>query len=303
MQKTKVARVQGDNGDILFDSTGDLLLDFLSQGADTILDRKSASIRTTAERFRQLAVNAFESDPMVAMKIARFFRDQTQQGLKEQALLMIAVLHDRMTSEEIMSILTVHADPSSEGAVREDRIDLLDTVRMLSWHKFFHGKQAQIGSGLLAAFSKIFSKRQGCLAEVLKYKTKTLPYSDDGKLDVGILEILGIIKNGTRDPVPADVKAEFEGYLYPKYRQKDNSVEPISDLAKEQQQYHKGNLPPGVVPQGITIEQVLQRGDEVGLATLARENRLSGYQVNDSTEEKEQLSPDGILNFIKQHYL
>ena len=212
MQKISIAKVLTENADTQFDSTGNALLDLLAQGPDTFLDRKSDNIRESAERFRKLAIAAFDKDREVAMKIARFFRDDTQQGLKEQPLLMIAVFHDELSVDEIMTILKVQHDPSSGGAISETRINLFDTVRILSWHKFFYGKKAKIGAGLLAAFSRIFNKRCYCLQEVLKYKARSLPYGD-GNLSVGILEVLGMIKNGTVEELPKDVKEEYEQSL------------------------------------------------------------------------------------------
>lgn len=276
MQKLTIAKVLGENGDEQVDSTGDVVLDFLTQGPDTFLDRNSKNVRANAERFRKLATAAFDKDPAVTMKISRFFRDRSQQGLKEQALLFIAVLHDRMTSDEIMKILMVHKD-SQEGAVREDRIDLFDLVRILSWHKFYNGKKAQVSPSLLETFSRVLSKRQDCLREVFKYKTKTLPYNEN--LSVGLLDIIGMVLNGKKHPLPEDVKIEYKTYLYPRYRQKNNSVTPTTPQGKEWHDYHRGMLDSGQVPSFVTLEQVLNKRDYPGLASMVKNGRLSPYQI------------------------
>lgn len=279
MRKLTTSRVRGENNDLQFDSSGNHLLDFIAQGPDTLLDRASDDIKSNAYRYRKLVNSAFQEDPEVAVKIARFFRDRTQQSLKEQPLMMIAILDDELTTDQIMSILTVHEDRDTNGAVRSDRIDLLDTVRILSWHKFFNGTEANVSGSLLRAFSLIFNKRQGCLGEVLKYKRKTLPYGQGKSVTVGILEVIGMIKNFKEIPLPEEVKTEYEGYLYPRYRRKQSRVRPVLSQTREYMSYFEGNLKKGIVPRGITVEQVLSQGDEDGLVTLAKENRLSPYQI------------------------
>lgn len=274
---TKPKRVLGENQDLQFDSTGNALVDLVAQGPDTLLERVGG--RAGADRFRRLATAAFGADPVVTTQIARFFRDRAKgQGLKEQPLMLIAVLHDQLTLAQMQSILTVHAG-EAEGYRRHDRLDLLDLVRILSWHHYFNGRDSRVSDQLRDLFAWAVHSHQFQVEQALKYKSRDLAYVDDGSKGVGLVDVLGIIRNHEAYPMGADLRAEYSEYLYPRFRGHRYGATPVSDLGIAQRRYHVGELPEGEVPRGIRVEQVLAKGDTAGFMTLVREGRLSPYQV------------------------
>jgi hypothetical protein len=277
----KTEQVIGKKGDIQFNSSGNALIDLLFKGPSLYLDRRAPDIMERVYKLRNLSIAAFEEDRNITIKIIRYFRDKTQQGLKDQPLFMIAALDDKLSFYDILSILEVHNDTKIEGAIDLKHSNLLDLVKIFAWHKTLNGKNSQISKNLFSVFSKIVSENSTCLEQVLRYKTRNIRHNFDSniRITVGILDILGIIRNSTMFPLPEEVANEYDQYLYPRYRNKDNSVLPVSAMGKEHRQYFKGELPPGSVPVGVSLEQVLERKDSQGLLNLYRSNRLSKQQI------------------------
>lgn len=302
MQK-QIDIVEGENGDQQFDTSGDACLNLLAQGPDTLLTKGDETSRANASRYFNLVNDAWNQNPKLTRQLLRYFRDRAYgQQLKEQSMLGLAVLSEHMDSSEIMEILRVHNDENKEGAVKTSRVDLLDLVRILAWHKYFYGKNAKVSKNLLNVFSKVLNKRDYCIEQVLKYKARTIPYTDGGREpSVGLVDILGMVRHSSSYPLPHEVAAEYDGYLRPYYREGQYYATPVGTLAQQQHDYFLGNLTPGDVPRGITVEQVLAHKDDEGFANLVRENKLSPYQVKSNLHKIAQVvNEDELLEQIER---
>jgi hypothetical protein len=177
----------------------------------------------------------------------------------------------------MQDIMTVQPE-GTEGHIRPEKLDLLDTVRILSWFKYFNGREAKVPNNLRSLMAWMVSSSENPLEQVLRHKSRGFVW-DKEKQNVGIIDVLGMVINGSVFPIAQEVKDEYDAYLYPRYRGKNSGAEPVSDLGREQRAYFLGELDKGIVPQGISVEQVLANRDTDGLATMLRENRLSRYQV------------------------
>lgn len=302
MQK-QINIVEGENGDQQFESSGDACMDLLAQGPDTFLTKGDEGSRANASRFFNLVNDAWNQNPKLTRQLLRYFRDRAHgQQLKEQSMLGLAILSEHMNSSEIMEVLRVHNDENKEGAVKTNRVDLLDLVRILAWHKYFYGKNAKVSKSLLNVFSKVLNKRDYCIEQVLKYKARTIPYTDGGREpSVGLVDILGMVRHSSSYPLPDEVAAEYDGYLRPYYREGQHYATPVGTLAQEQHDYFLGNLTPGDVPRGITVEQVLAHKDDEGFANLVRKNKLSPYQVKSNLHKIAQVvNEDELLEQIER---
>lgn len=274
---TVVHRVYGENGDLQFSSTGSALVDLASKGADTFLEKNK---NTEIYRFKDMVEAAYKSNPIMTQKIARYFRDrECGMSLKEQPALMVAVLDGKLNAEQILSILMVHSSPEIDGAQKLDRIDFLDLVRILAWHKYLNGKKSKLNYQTCKAMAIVIASNKNALEQVLRYKSKGIAYDEKNKVQVGIVDIIGILRN-MKDPVlPQDLCEEYDEHLYPRYRGQRYGVDAISPMAQKQRLYFKGELPKGEIPQGITFEKVLASGDKAGIRTMAVDGRLSTTQV------------------------
>jgi hypothetical protein len=274
-----VTQIQTTNGDVQFTSTGDATLDFISKGASVFLDRLSDDIHKKVSDFVSLAKGAFKEDQETACKIARFFRDSTGQKLKEQPLLFIASLADELSEEQIESILTVQ--PSGPGSISLNRVKVIDLVKTVAWHKTLNGKDAKLPIALRNVVTKTLASNEKLLIQVLKNKTKNVRFhfGIKEKKSIGVLDLLGMVVNNKIYPISEEVVREYKEYLYPRYRCKDNSVQPVNEITKMHRAYFQGKLKSGDVPEGITPEQLLQRKDTKGLASLAKRGELSQRQI------------------------
>lgn len=275
--KPKVHLAVGENLDVQFTSTGDALVDLVGKGADTLLQKKS---KEDVTRFLRLVKSAYKQDPELTIKIARYFRDrQKGQGLKEQPLLLLAALDGNLDKKQIKEVLMVHST-NKEGAIPFNKIDFLDLVRIMAWHKYIHGAKAKMSYALCITMAEVINKSDNALEQVLRYKSRDLQYDVDNEVQVGIIDILGIVKNfdGPNVKLPDDVRDEYDQHLYPRYRGKIYGVDAVNAMAKEQRAYFKGELAKGYVPEGITFEKVLARGDTAGVKKMLLDGRISTAQ-------------------------
>lgn len=276
-QKPKVQLALGENLDVQFTSSGDALVDLVAKGADTLLQKKS---KEDVTRYIRMVKSAAKQDADFTLKIARYFRDrQKGQGLKEQPLLLLAILDGNLTKEEITSVLTVYPG-KQDGSIPFNKIDFLDLVKILAWHKYIYGTKAKLSYEMCSVMARVINQSENALEQVLRYKSRDIQYDIDNIVQVSIIDILGIVKGFTSDDLklPDDVRAEYEQHLYPRYRGKNYGVDAVNAMAKEQREYFKGELPPGYVPEGITFEKVLARGDTKGVKRMLLDNRISTAQ-------------------------
>jgi hypothetical protein len=270
-------RMLGENNDVQFDTSGDSLVDLIANGPDTFLQKHESH---NVERYRRLLNSSYIQNPKKTLKILRYFRDRSKgQALKEQPLLGIAILMNQLGAEEMMTVLNVHKS-QRPGSVATKMVDFLDLAKILAWHKYLHGKAAKVSSAFLSVCSAVIGSADSdrAMMQVLRYKGKNVSYTTDNSKQIGVIEILGMIQKDLCTTQP-EVYSELTGFLYPRYRDHKYGTFPVGKLATEQWQYFKGLKPSGVVPQGISFEQVLAQKDTEGLKTLALSGRMSPYQL------------------------
>jgi hypothetical protein len=299
--KPQVDIAIGENGDMQYTSTGDALVDLVARGVDSFIEKKDRSL---VERFVGMVKAAWEQDPDMTQKIARYFRDRSKgQGMKEQPMLLIALLNDYLSVDEIKSILLVHSkDAQKDGSVREDNIDFLDLVRILAWHHYLYGKQTKISLALSKVMAGAIANNKEPLAQILRYKNRNLAYDENNKMQVGIIDIVGIVRNMKNPRLPADVIEEYELHLAPRHRRGVFNAKPVSELAKKQRAFFKNELPDGEVPEGVTFEKVLSRGKPLEIRQMVLSNRISTTQVKVNLNTLlECLEPDEFAKLIEKH--
>jgi len=278
MAETNPNRVVGENDDLQFDSTGETFNDLIALGADTLLEKTREEAQPKIAQFVETTQNCYGEDPFTTGQVIRYFRDRRRGlGLKEQPALAIACLHEHIAAEEVLDILQVQPQ-GEEGAVSPRRTDFADLTRIVGWHHFLYGRDAKLGQGVLDAMYEAIQNRDDVISHILRYKSVGSTYTKEGNVQVGIIDILGILKARIQSEMP-ELWREYSDYLYPRFRQHKYGARPTSEVGEKQRQYFAGELDPGVVPPGIRMEQVLARKDVEGLKTIVGDGRVSDYQL------------------------
>lgn len=271
-----VNKVIGENGDTQFTSTGSGIVDLISNGADKFLQKEHID---SVKRFSTLVENAFKENPTMTKKIARYFLDQENgQGLKEQTPLLIAVLNDRLSYDDVMKILTINPT-GFDGAIEPSNVDYLTLVRILAWHHYLNGKSSKLGFGTCRAFAEIIHKDPNALAKIYQIRSKNIAYDSKNNFQVGIIDILGITRNFAFPVMPETIKQEYENYLWPRYRNQKYATKPFTAYGKKIRQFFKNELPSGEVPHGVSFTQVLSTGNKAAIRKMMTDGRLSNTQI------------------------
>jgi len=280
MRKLNTSRVIGQKGDLQFDGSGNHTIDLVANGADKLIQKNDKSV---VLRYKKLVQDSYQQDPALTLKIGRYFRDdENGQNLKEQPLLMLAVLDGQITDEEIQSVLTVHPLRTQDGARPLDETPLLELVKILAWHKYLNSKDSKLSPDMLSVWAKIFKVKadeniDNLLAEVIKLKNTRVQYDTENKLQVGIVDVIGIIRN--RADFPKAVKDEYAGYLYPLKRGQNYKARPVSEVAKKWNKFFKGELSENEVPQGIDFLKALNSKNKAACLKLLQEGKISNAQL------------------------
>lgn len=299
--KPEVDIAIGENGDIQFTSTGDALVDLVARGADTFIAKNN---KADVERFVGMVKAAWAQDPDMTQKIARYFRDRANgQGLKEQPMLLVALLDDYLSVDEINKILLVHdTKEHKDGKIYQDNVDFLDLVRILAWHHYLKGREAKISLALSKVMAKAIASHKEPLAQVLRYKNRNLAYDENNKRQVGIIDIIGILRNMKNPKIPQDVVDEYNGHLAPRHRRGQFNVPAVSQMAKEQREFFKNGSKDGKVPAGITFEKVLSRGNLQEIRYMVLNKRITPTQVKVNMNTLiEALEPIELQEVINEH--
>jgi len=201
---------------------------------------------------------AWYTNQEATIKAAAYFAQQ-QPG-RDMHLVIAAVLHDQLSELQMLRVLVA----KTKGLF--STVDLIDPVKVAAWIKFYRGKDEKLSRNFLWAARQLFIYNPDLMAQVLRYKGTDIPYCPGRQ--IGIIDLIGMMRGCKKNPLPQALITEYDQYLYPRYRQQQYWVKPVSPLGISQYKYFKKQLPPGVVPYGITYEQVQAHKDEEGLRTL-----------------------------------
>lgn len=271
----KVTKVVGENGDVQFSSSGSGIIDLLANGADKFIQKSN---QDAVNKFKTLVLNAFKENKDLTKKAARYFLDsENGQNLKEQTPLLLAILTNELSFEDVIKILTINPE-GEEGALALNEVDYLTMVRTLSWNHYLNGRDSKLGFGTCRAFAEIIFNDPYCLQKVLQFRSRNLQYDTTNDHQVGIIDVLGIIRNFKSPKMPEELAKEYDEYLYPRYRRQRYHVKPQTALGKKYYQFFKGELKSGEVPNGISFDKVMSMGNKAAIRKMIIDGRLSNTQ-------------------------
>ena len=292
---SKVNRVNSENGDLQFDSTGNELIDLIAKGADSFIERNKPESVT---RFVELVNRAYNKDKTITEKIARYFLDsENGQNLKEQTPLLIAVLNDKMSYESVMRILTINP-VGHEGAISPQEVEYTTLIRILSWHHYLNGRNSKLSFGICRAFAEIINNDPNALSKVYQLRSKNFAYDSTNDKQVGIIDILGIIRNFPSPAMPKELKDEYNSYFWPRYRGQKYAQKPTTALGIKLRQFFKNELPSGEVPYGVNFAQVLSTGNKAAIRKMMVDGRLSNTQIKLNLNTAIELLTDAEIDTL-----